>query len=547
MTAIMTAITNTMIRAVAGTMLLAAAAHSIAWAAGHDDAVERCDLLRYQNFASIRDAPTEILESHAVASADGIPAYCRVVGYVSPNTGIELRLPLSDWNRKFFYAGCTGHCGIAAGSGWAKECDYPLTKGYACIVSDLGHRGSPADGLWAHENLDAKVDFAYRATHRSALAGKRLTEHFYNDAPELSYYMGCSTGGRQGLVAAQRFPWDFDAIIVGAPVVSQAGTSMDFMWNLRTMANEAGTAVFSGSDLERLHRAAIAAGDAIDGLEDGIIGDPRRIEFDPASLVCRTGRTSECLDQDQVEAARKMYLGPVNSLGERLYPGAGLMPGSETGWAGFSPRAQGGPAGKSGIDSMRYMVTDWGPEWRVGDFDFDRDYKRLGEGESLYSAGNPDLRAFERAGGKLMLYQGWSDPIIAPMNSVDYYETVERTMGGRGRTQEFFRLFMIPGMQHCFGGGGAFAIDYISAMEDWVERRIAPDRLTGAHLEGRHDASSMIRRFPMDAASTLFTRPVFPYPGLARYKGSGDPDDAASFEAVMPAAADESTAVTGAR
>jgi len=506
---------------------------------------ERCDLLKYADFSAVDDAPTEVTASEFVQAAGGLPSFCRVRGYVAPNTGFELRLPTTAWNGKFFYAGCTGHCGIAGGSSWTKECDYPLIKGYACIVSDLGHIGSPSDGLWAYRNLDAKVDFAFRATHRSAESGKAITQAFYESVPDRSYYMGCSTGGRQGLVSAQRFPWDFDGIIVGAPVVSQAGTSMDFIWNLQAMADDSGAPVFSMEALKLLHESALKASDADDGLTDGVIGDPRSSTFDPQALLCSAGQNSDCLTAAQVSAAEKIYMGPASSQGRKLYPGAGLKAGSEAGWSGFFP-AMGdrGPAGKSGIDSMRYMVTDWGPDWKTGDFDFDRDYKRLGEGESLYSAGDPDLREFKAAGGKLMLYQGWADPIIAPMNSVDYYELVERTMGGRAQTEDFFRLFMVPGMNHCFGGKGAFAIDYITAMEAWVEEDIEPDMLEAAHLKGEHDASSMIRVFPMDRELQLFTRPVFPYPYRARYRGAGDPDRAASFDRVagqaVPGTADRS-------
>jgi feruloyl esterase len=495
------------------------------------DAAAQCEALRYADFSGIADAPTQVTDTRVVTASAGFPAHCRAQGYIAPNIGYELRLPLDGWNGKFFYAGCTGHCGIAAGSRWAEECNYPLSKGYACIVSDLGHRGTPGDGLWAYRRLEAKVDFAFRATHRTAVSGKAITQRFYAAAPEKSYYMGCSTGGRQGLIEAQRFPWDVDGIIVGAPVVSQAGTSLDFIWNLQTLADPNGAPVLTAADLDLLHRAAVAASDADDGLEDGVIGDPLAAAFDPQTLACREGQSSECLSASKMEAALRIYAGPTNLAGAKLYPGAGLPPGSERGWSIFLPRSgDGPPAGGSGIDSMRYMVTDWGPEWQAGDFDFDLDYKRLGEGEALYAASDPDLRAFKAAGGKLLLYQGWADPIIAPMNSLDYYQAVERTMGGRETTEDFFRLFMVPGMHHCFGGDGAFAIDYISAMEAWVERGEAPEVLQAAHLEGQHDASSMIRRFPVDTELVQFTRPVFPYPGKARYRGRGDPDDAASFE-----------------
>ncbi len=499
------------------------------------DAEARCRALQAGEFAQILDAPTHVTSSVVVADTDQLPSFCRVQGYVTPNTGIELRLPISNWNGKFFQAGCTGSCGFAADSFWTAECDYPLTKGYACIISDMGHRSGASDGLWAYRNLEARVDFGYRATHRTALAGKALTEQFYGSPPRRSYFMGCSTGGRQGLVLAQRFPWTFDGIIAGAPVVSEGGTSMNFIWNLAALSDPAGRPLFRPADLQLLHEAVIAAADMNDGVADGVIGDPRLSRFDPASLRCGTPSPERCFTAEQVEAARKVYGGPVTSRGEPTYFGGGPQHGSELNWRSFLPREDGGPAPgqRSGVDTTRYIMSDWGPEWEYRDFDFDRDYQRMTELELLYSASHPDLRAFRAAGGKLMIYQGWSDAIVTPLNSVDYYEITERAMGGEEATQAFFRLFMVPGMGHCFGGG-PFAIDYISAMEAWVERGEAPAALIGAHLAGSHSGPSMIRMFPRDPVTVVYTRPVFPYPNLARYRGHVDPNEAASFESYRP-------------
>lgn len=496
---------------------------------------QRCDALA-ADLPLVRDAPTQITASGVVAQSGKLPAFCRVQGYVAPNTGFELRLPLDVWNGKFFYAGCTGSCGFAADSFWTAECDYPLTRGYACIISDMGHRSGSGDGLWAYGNLEARVDFGFRATHRTAVAGKAVTEHFYGNAPRYSYFMGCSTGGRQGLVAAQRFPHDFDGVIAGAPVVREYGTAMDFIWNLAAMADKDGRPVFERSHLALLHRAALEAGDLTDGLADGIVGDPAAVTPDLEKLRCKGKAGDDCLSASQIAAARKIYAGPTSSTGIKLYPGAGAQPGSELGWHIFLPTGEGGPAPaqQSGVDTTRYMLSDWGPDWGFRDFDFDRDHQRMGEAEALYSASNPDLREFRAAGGKLLIYHGWADPIVMPLNSVDYYRMVEAAMGDAAATRDFARLFMVPGMPHCFGGAGAFAIDYIEAMEAWVERGIAPDRLSGAHLKGSHEGPSMIRMFPVGPADQVFTRPIYPYPLQARYDGKGDPDDAESFHALDP-------------
>jgi Tannase and feruloyl esterase len=493
------------------------------------DPTAKCNALQREDFSAVPEAPTEVTASHLVDATGDLPAYCQVLGYVHPNVGIEIRLPSSDWNGKFFYAGCSAACG-SIGPSWTRECDYPLIRGYACILSDMGHQSSQGDGLWAYHNLQAKVDFGFRATHVTAVAGKAITEVFYSRAPSHSYYMGCSTGGRQGMVEAQRFPWDFDGIISGAPVISESGTAMDFIWNLEQSADKNGQPMFSIADLKLIHQAVLAKSDMDDGLKDGIIGDPRTSKFDPSELVCRERQKSGCLTAVQAQAVKKIYAGPMNSKGEKLYHGGGIQPGSELNWGNYLVQGSlPAPFEKTASDTTRYMLSDLGPTWKFTQFDFDRDSKRLGIMGALYSAENVDLRPFKAAGGKLIVYQGWDDPAVAPLNSVDYYETVEKTMGGRTATQEFFRLYTVPGMNHCFGGVGAYAIDYVTYMEAWVEHGMAPDKLRATHLVDATTVPPFIHVFPATPAAATFSRPVYPYPLQARYKGSGDPNDWASF------------------
>jgi len=455
-----------------------------------------CEALAQAVLDLPEEISTHITAADPVAAREGRAAHCRVRGYVTPDTVFQIVLPAEGWNGKFFYAGCTGSCGMAGESVWARECDYPFARGYACIISDMGHRSSPADGLWAWRNLEAKVDFGFRATHRTAQAGKAIVSAFYGAPAKHSYFMGCSTGGRQGLVSAQRFPNDFDGIIAGAPVISEAGTSMSFVWTLNSLARADGSSIFDDHSLALLHRGALAALDAADRRRDGVIDDPRRT-FDPASIPCADGK--DCLTAEQIAAARRVYAGPVDSSGRPVYPGGGFLPGSEMGWRSFL--AIGGPAQatRSGTDTTRYIQSDFGPAWQARNFDFDRDPDRLREYEVLYSAANPDLRAFRDAGGKLLIYHGWADARVAPLNSVDYYEAVSRAMGGVKPTRDFARLVMVPGMDHCWGGEGAFAIDYIAAMETWVEEGSAPDRLRAAHRAiepGGSPGPSFIRSFP---------------------------------------------------
>lgn len=492
-------------------------------AVAQSDSAAKCAALATTEFGGIQDAPTQVMSAKYAPATTDLPAHCDIIGNIQPHIGIQMRLP-DAWNGKFLKQGCGGLCGGLLTAG----CDEPLRRGYACIVSDMGHKSTPLDGKWAYNNLQAEFDFGIRATHVNAVAGTAITEHYYGKAPARSFYNGCSTGGRQGMVEAQRFPYDFDGIIAGAPVIDETGDAMTLVWSVLALQDKAGKPLVSSDDLRLVNRAAIAKCDADDGLKDGIIGDPRTCSFDPKELQCKGAKTKDCLTQAQADGVRKVYQGPVNSKGQALYTG-GALPGSELNWiqqyvveSGISTyeRFMG--------DLFRYMgfSPDPGPEWKLSDFDFDRDYKRIGMMEALYTGSNPDLRKFKAAGGKLLSYQGWDDQSVVPLNVVDYYDTTVKTMGGRAATEAFFRLFAVPGMNHCTGGVGAWAIDYLSAMEAWVEKGVAPDMLLAIHP---NRALSYPTRFPIDPAGVKFSRPVYPYPVEARYAGQGDPNDAANF------------------
>lgn len=485
----------------------------------------QCKALESADFSGIQEAPTMVTQANLVEPSGEMPAYCQVEGYVTPNVGFNLVLPLSNWNGKFLERGCGGDCGISSTAEVLNLCSDPLRRGYACIISDMGHKGW--GGLWAYNNLQAQVNFGYRGAHVIALAGKAITEYFYTKPPKYSYFSGCSTGGRQALVEAQRFPWDFDGIIAGAPWINDSDSTMQYVWNDVVLSNKDGKPLLSRDDLELVHNAALRKCDMDDGVKDGIIGNPLACNFDPGELVCKSEKNSKCITRAQADAVKKVYSGPTNSKGEKLYTGGSPI-GSELAWAGV-----GLSNGNSwAIPYFRYEVLPpAGPNWQESDFNFDRDYKRFDGGtqESLLNAANPDLRRFKSNGGKLILFQGGMDFDVVPANTIDYYQTVESTMGGRAQTQKFFRLFMIPGMEHCSGGPGAFAIDYLSYLENWVERGQAPDLMLGAHVEGP------IKGFPLSRNDhILFTRPVYPYPLQAKYTGSGDPNDASNFGSVEP-------------
>jgi feruloyl esterase len=421
---------------------------------------------------------------------------------------------------------------VAGNGGWAGvlsggACDGNLKRGYACVTTDTGHRGRGDDGLWAQDNLAAQVDFGYRAIHVATLAAKSIVNRYYSKDAQRAYFMSCSTGGYQGMVEAQRFPWDFDGIIAGAPDMDEADLTMREVWAQRSQLDANGKAILDAGALAILHQAALDECDMDDGVKDGLIGNPVGCSFDPSKILCKAGETQRCLTAAQVEAAKRIYAGPPHTQ-ERAVRGA--LPGSEKTW-------DFGTGTKYADSLFQYMIYGVSPGWTSATYDFERDYKRLGIA-AIYTDTNPDLRRFKAAGGKLLVFQGGTDTVEMPTAIVDYYQTVEKVMGGLKPTQDFFRLFIIPGMNHCGGGDGATSIDYLTYLESWVEQNHAPDKMIGAHVSDSYlnslpEASRYVS-LPLDPKIPVsFTRPMYPFPQFARYV-SGDPKDAASFRPAQP-------------
>lgn len=516
---------------------------SQAYAGPADEPSTRCESLRSTDFSRVPDALTQVIEAKRVPQSDDAIEYCEVRGYVATGVGFLLRLPSVNWNGKFMELGCGGTCGTTA---HISGCNGPLRRGYACIVSDGGNKSTGGDVKWAYNNPQAVIDYWFRASHVTALAGKAIAERYYGQTPNRSFFMGCSAGGIQGMFEAERFPWDFDGIVAGGPALNLTGIWMNFLWANRALTGKNGEALLGQVDLEVLHQAVVAKCDLIDGVKDGVIGDPRKCHFDPSELSCTTNKRSQCLTGQQVEAVDKIYGGPRTSKGEQI-----VMPtaqrGSELTWLTFFGGSATSPTTFYNFigDEFRYYFfqPNPGPTWEPQAFDFDRDYKRLGLAEVTEPVNSHDLRRFKGRGGKLLSFTGWNDPAEGVLLTVDYYETAERIMGGRAATQDFFRLFVIPGMNHCTTGDGAFAVDYLSALEAWVETGHAPDKLIGSHVKPEdsklHNSEDLwklmwARKFPLDPTTVGFSRPVYPYPIGMKYSGRGDPNDAASFGPTTP-------------
>ena len=428
-----------------------------------------------------------------------VKSACRIVGRITTAVNFEVWLPASDWNGKFQMVGGGGFAGVISYGAMAAA----LNRGYATASTDTGH--STQGGAWAQGHPELIVDFAYRAIHETTVKAKSIVEAFYGNGPRLSYFVGCSTGGRQGLMEAQRFPNDFNGVVAGAPANNWTHLMVGTLW--MATAAERETASWSRDKFEVLNQHALKACDAKDGVTDGLIENPPACKFDPQVAQC-TSNTEGCLTPAQVRAAKRIYSPAVNPKTKaEIFPG--MAPGSELGWNAIAgPQPFGLPA-----DFFKYFVYD-NAEWDYRRVDFDKDVTALdSKYAAMFNAVDPDLSAFKGRGGKLIMYHGWNDQLIQPGNSINYYNSVTKKMGAK-ETDDFARLFMAPGMMHCAGGPGPNAFDAVTALEQWVEKGEKP-----AQMIASHSTNGAVDR----------TRPLCPYPQVATYKGAGSTDEAANF------------------
>ena len=443
-----------------------------------------------------------------------LPAFCRVAATLKPTSDsdikIEVWLPASGWNGKFQAVG---------NGGWAGVISYPamalaLEHGYATTSTDTGHVG--ATGSFALGHPEKLTDFGYRAVHEMTVKAKAIIAAFYGDAPKISYWNGCSTGGRQGLKEAQRFPNDYDAIIAGASANPRTHLSTWQIWLAQGILKDAPNYI-PASKYPVIHKAVLEACDATDGLKDGLLNDPTLCHFDPKVVECKEGDQPTCLTAPQVEAVRRMYTAPKNPrTNQEIFPP--VEPGSELGWSMLLAGPEPFPAA---TDRFRYVVfKDPSWDWRTLNFDSDVALADKIDDDTI-NAIDPNLRPFLARGGKLLMYHGWADPGVAPRASVNYYKAAFDTASGAGLrpAESSIRLFMVPGMGHCGGGEGPNTFDMMSALEQWKEQGKTPVRIVASHrTAGKVDR----------------TRPLCPYPQVAKYKGSGSLDDEANFTCDSP-------------
>ena len=468
---------------------------------------------------------------------DNLPAFCRVSGRLAPtddsDIGFELWMPPAGaWNGKMMVVGNGGYVGAIR----YDELEPAVRRGYAVISSDSGHEDKAG---YRNENLNWGVghpekiaDWAYRSVHAAAVASRALIKAYQQREASHAYYFGCSTGGGQGLAAAQRYPDDFDGIIAGAPGNNRTALNAGFLWMAtQNMKTEAG--YIPPSKLPAINRAAVAACDGKDGLVDGLIGDPAQCRFDPKVLQCKANanaNSDECLTSAQVDTLKRLYAGARNPRTKaQIYPGWPV--GSESGYLGGWGYAIKGPQAFRTEFFRDWAFQDANWDWRS--FDWDHDMATLQQRVGpLVDSVDPNLSAFKQRGGKLIVYHGLADPIGNAYDTTQYYQAVTRKVAN---TPDFARLFLSPGMGHCRGGVGPNTFDAIGALENWVEKGQAPDHILAAAkgLESRTGGLATAAQVTEGAGRT---RPLCAWPKQAKYKGSGSIDDARNFVCASVAA-----------
>ena len=446
-----------------------------------------------------------------------LPARCRVAAVLTPSADshieMELWLPAENWNGKFEAIGNGGWAGAIAfldfgGQQAPRSMVSALKEGYAVASNDTGHKGTALDASFALGHPEKLLDFASRAVHEMVVQSKTIVGKFYGSAPKYSYWNGCSTGGRQGLMEAQRYPEDFDGIAAGAPANYWTHEMVGIVGAAQaTLKDQPGN--LPAEKLSLLHDAVLRECDALDRVKDGVLNNPTACRFDPKTLECKGADGPGCLTQKQVEGARRMYSGAINPrTNQKIYPGMAF--GSELGWDPANS-LQPFPFAES---YFRYVVFK-DPAWDYRKLNLDSDVALTDKtDDGLINAIDPNLQPFFAHGGKLIQYHGWSDQQISPYSSVNYYESVVARLGGVSKTHDSYRLFMVPGMGHCRGGDGPNQFSPMGALERWRESNIAPSQITAMHVTN-------------GVVDTV--RPLCPYPQVAVYKGSGSTNDAANF------------------
>ncbi|WP_122501501.1 tannase/feruloyl esterase family alpha/beta hydrolase [Pseudomonas viridiflava] len=509
--------------------------------------VTACAALTQTDLSDIGGSGSRVV-SASESSRDGV-AVCAVEGLLAPQIGFKLELPTTTWAQRYLQVGCGGFCGHSdSRPGVADSCKPLKTGAFAVASTDMGHK--TVDTTFG-DDPQKRADFAHRGVHLTALASKKLIQTFYGRKAEYAYFTGCSDGGREALIEAQRYPEDFNGIIAGAAALNfQVQKVLFHGWVARANTGPDGKPIILASRLPILHKAVLAQCDVLDGQIDGLISDPRLCRFDPSVVQCKVSAdNAKCLTAPEVEAARRIYDGPKDpASGERLIVG-GPQPGSELAWAGlFVPVSADQPIVSQQIaeQSIRSLVFETNPpeDFKLADLRFDKStFERLRPLHALYDATNPDLAPFASRGGKLILWHGWADPQVSPLNTLAYHEAVEAHMG-KARTESFTRLYMLPGVYHCGRGEGPSEVDLLTPIMAWVEKGQAPGAIVARQYQPKPVDKVVAASLPAfmtreDISNRGRTRKVFPYPYMAEYDHKGYSKRANSYQRSEPLTAEK--------
>jgi len=466
--------------------------------------------------------------------------HCKVTGVIGTETRFELLMPHS-WNGKFVMGGGGGFVGSIVNIALLYG---PLQKGYATVGTDTGHQAHSLDASWALNNLERVVSFGHQAVHRTAVTSQALISAYYDRDPSVSYFVGCSRGGGQALMEAQRYPDDFDGIAAGAPAYNwthELGARN--AWINQVMypdPDDLSVAVIGPEAGQLIGDAVMEQCDLIDGIDDGVLNDPLVCDFDVTTLACEDGAPDGCLSEAQMTAARRVYDGPVIN-GNRFSPG--YPPGAELGDGGWTLWITGGLDVQEDVgdfqegaetDSefpepvtptahfafgngvMKYLVFQ-DPDWDYSTYTFETFESDVAHVAPTLNATDPDLSAFRERGGKLLMFNGWRDMAMTPLGTIDY---LERVLQHDPTASEDVRLIMVPGMDHCIGGPGPSFIDWLDELDSWVQTGSAPDQVAAYWLNDQMQPDG--------------SRLACAYPAHLEYDGTGDPRDASSFSCVLP-------------
>jgi len=477
-------------------------------------------------------SPEKKVSKAAAERYQKLPVFCRVIVTLTPTADsdikVEVWMPLAGWNHKFQGEGNGGFAGSIPYGSMAGA----LAQGYATAGTDTGHEGDATDAAWALHHPEKIADFGYRGVHEMTAKAKEIAKAYFGRAPQESYFVGCSDGGREALMEAQRFPNDYDGILAGAPANYWTHLLSSGVDVSKTLLGTPGGYI-PAAKIPAISAAVLAACDGQDGVKDGIVSQPPLCRFDPSKLLCKGAETDGCLTGPQVASLKELYQGGRTSTGAQIFPG--FSPGGEEGdggWKGWITGAEPGDSeGSQYVNGFfRFMVFN-DPAWSYKTADIDASLRAADEKmASVLNSNDPNLTAFQKRGGKLIVYHGWSDAAIAPKNTIDYFQSVGSKLGPGDRNQ-FVRLYMVPGMQHCIGGPGPSMFGQFSviagkrprdsiylSLEKWVETGVAPGTIIATKLK-EGDPSNAVE----------MTRPLCPYPEVAKYKGTGDTNDAARF------------------